>query len=84
LGIITQRRCWFTVLQPGFAGDKAAVTITLTGHVSFILLRVPCGINDGMLNARRLRVPAMAIELLQPGSIIAALLSLLLLSRMFG
>ena len=61
------------VLAPGFAGEKAALTVTLTQVMyPFILLVSLAALVMGMLNARSVfGVPAMASSFFNLGSIIA-------------
>jgi len=62
-----------SVLAPGFAGDKAALTVTLTRVMyPFILLVSLAALVMGMLNARNVfGVPAMASSFFNLGSIVA-------------
>ncbi len=61
------------VLAPGFAGEKAALTVTLTRVMyPFILLVSLAALVMGMLNARNVfGVPAMASSFFNLGSIVA-------------
>src|SRR3979411_531600 len=75
LGIITAP--WLVhVLAPGFDGDKAALTITLTRIMyPFILLVSLAALVMGMLNAKNVfGVPAMASSFFNLGSIISGVL----------
>ena len=65
-----------SVLAPGFEGEKAALTITLTRVMyPFILLVSLAALVMGMLNARNVfGVPAMASSFFNLGSIIAGVL----------
>ncbi|HEY2276197.1 MAG TPA: murein biosynthesis integral membrane protein MurJ [Steroidobacteraceae bacterium] len=64
------------VLAPGFEGEKAALTVTLTRVMyPFILLVSLAALVMGMLNARNVfGVPAMASSFFNLGSIIAGVL----------
>ena len=64
------------VLAPGFEGEKAALTITLTRVMyPFILLVSLAALVMGMLNARNVfGVPAMASSFFNLGSIVAGVL----------
>ena len=74
------------VLAPGFAGEKAALTVTLTRVMyPFILLVSLAALVMGMLNARNVfGVPAMASSFFNLGSIVAGVLLGLWLDPHFG
>jgi putative peptidoglycan lipid II flippase len=75
IGIVTAP--WLVhVLAPGFAGDKAALTITLTRVMyPFILLVSLAALVMGMLNAKEVfGMPAMASSFFNLGSILSGLL----------
>jgi putative peptidoglycan lipid II flippase len=74
------------VLAPGFEGEKAALTVTLTRVMyPFILLVSLAALVMGMLNARNVfGVPAMASSFFNLGSIIAGVLLGLWLDPHFG
>ncbi|MFL6602383.1 MAG: murein biosynthesis integral membrane protein MurJ [Steroidobacteraceae bacterium] len=85
LGIITAP--WLVhVLAPGFDGDKAALTITLTRVMyPFILLVSLAALVMGMLNAKNVfGVPAMASSFFNLGSIISGVLLGFWLDPNFG
>jgi putative peptidoglycan lipid II flippase len=65
-----------SVLAPGFDGDKAALTVTLTRVMyPFILLVSLAALVMGMLNAKNVfGVPAMASSFFNLGSIVAGVL----------
>jgi putative peptidoglycan lipid II flippase len=65
-----------SVLAPGFAGEKAALTVTLTRVMyPFILLVSLAALTMGLLNARHVfGVPAMASSFFNLGSIVAGVL----------
>ncbi len=65
-----------SVLAPGFEGEKAALTVTLTRVMyPFILLVSLAALTMGLLNARNVfGVPAMASSFFNLGSIIAGVL----------
>ena len=65
-----------SVLAPGFTGEKAALTVTLTRVMyPFILLVSLAALVMGMLNARNVfGVPAMASSFFNLGSIVAGVL----------
>jgi putative peptidoglycan lipid II flippase len=75
-----------SVLAPGFEGEKAALTVTLTRIMyPFILLVSLAALVMGMLNARNVfGVPAMASSFFNLGSIIAGVLLGLWLDPHFG
>ena len=74
------------LLAPGFAGDKAVLTVTLTRVMfPFILLVSLAALVMGMLNAKNVfGVPAMASSFFNLGSIIGGLLLGLWLDPHFG
>jgi putative peptidoglycan lipid II flippase len=74
------------VLAPGFEGDKAILTVTLTRIMyPFILLVSLAALVMGMLNARSVfGVPAMASSFFNLGSIVAGVLLGLWLDPHFG
>ena len=74
------------VLAPGFEGEKAALTVTLTRVMyPFILLVSLAALVMGMLNARNVfGVPAMASSFFNLGSIVAGVLLGLWLDPHFG
>src|ERR1700745_3110595 len=74
------------MLAPGFAGEKAALTVTLTRVMyPFILLVSLAALVMGMLNARNVfGVPAMASSFFNLGSIIAGVLLGYWLDPSFG
>ncbi len=74
------------VLAPGFEGEKAALTVTLTRVMyPFILLVSLAALVMGMLNARNVfGVPAMASSFFNLGSIIAGVLLGYWLDAHFG
>jgi putative peptidoglycan lipid II flippase len=91
LSAITVLGIWFApalvaILAPGFEGEKAALTITLTRVMyPFILLVSLAALVMGMLNARNVfGVPAMASSFFNLGSIIAGVLLGLWLDPHFG
>jgi putative peptidoglycan lipid II flippase len=65
-----------SVLAPGFEGEKAALTVTLTRVMyPFILLVSLAALTMGLLNARSVfGVPAMASSFFNLGSIVAGVL----------
>jgi putative peptidoglycan lipid II flippase len=65
-----------SVLAPGFEGEKAALTVTLTRVMyPFILLVSLAALTMGLLNARNVfGVPAMASSFFNLGSIVAGVL----------
>jgi putative peptidoglycan lipid II flippase len=75
-----------SVLAPGFTGDKAVLTITLTRVMyPFILLVSLAALVMGMLNAKNVfGVPAMASSFFNLGSIIAGVLLGWWLDASFG
>jgi len=74
------------VLAPGFEGEKAALTVTLTRVMyPFILLVSLAALVMGMLNARNVfGVPAMASSFFNLGSIIAGVVLGYWLDPLFG
>ena len=85
VGIITAP--WLVhVLAPGFVGDKAVLTITLTRIMyPFIVLVSLAALVMGMLNAKSVfGVPAMASSFFNLGSIISGLLLGYWLDPSFG
>jgi len=74
------------LLAPGFAGEKAALTITLTRVMyPFILLVSLAALVMGMLNARNVfGIPAMASSFFNLGSIVVGVLLGLWLDPHFG
>ncbi len=75
IGIVTAP--WLVhVLAPGFAGDKATLTITLTRIMyPFILMVSLAALVMGMLNAKEVfGMPAMASSFFNLGSILSGLL----------
>ena len=85
VGIVTAP--WLVhVLAPGFDGDKAALTITLTRIMyPFILLVSLAALVMGMLNAKNVfGVPAMASSFFNLGSIISGVLLGYWLDPSFG
>jgi putative peptidoglycan lipid II flippase len=74
------------VLAPGFAGEKAALTVTLTRVMyPFILLVSLAALVMGVLNARNVfGVPAMASSFFNLGSIVAGVLLGYWLDPYFG
>jgi putative peptidoglycan lipid II flippase len=85
IGIITAP--WLVhVLAPGFVGDKAVLTITLTRIMyPFILLVSLAALVMGMLNAKEVfGMPAMASSFFNLGSIVGGLLLGYWLDPRFG
>jgi putative peptidoglycan lipid II flippase len=74
------------LLAPGFTGEKALLTVTLTRVMyPFILLVSLAALTMGMLNARNVfGVPAMASSFFNLGSIVAGVLLGLWLDPHFG
>jgi putative peptidoglycan lipid II flippase len=74
------------LLAPGFAGDKAALTVTLTRIMfPFILLVSLAALVMGMLNSKSVfGVPAMASSFFNLGSIVGGVLLGLWLDPHFG
>ena len=75
-----------SVLAPGFTGDKAELTVTLTRVMyPFILLVSLAALVMGMLNAKNVfGVPAMASSFFNLGSIVCGVLLGWLLDSHFG